>query len=72
MTSLTIRGIDDELQARLSSRAAARGHSVAEEAREILRDEFPKPKKQRNLYAAIRAKIEPLGGVELELPSRDE
>lgn len=69
---ITIDGIDKHLQRRLCARAEARGHTVEEEALAILREAFPPSKKRpRNLYAAIRSKIEPLGGVELELPPRD-
>ena len=73
MTDITIRDIDDYTLHRLNALAAVHGRSVAEEARDILSERFPKPKaRPRNLYAAIRAEFEPLGGVELELPSRDE
>ena len=72
MTNITIHDIDEDLQTRLSARARVHGHSVEEEVRAILRTTFPKRKKRpRNLAAAIRSKIEPLGGVELELPPRD-
>ena len=37
MASITIRNIDDRLKRRLRMRAAAQGHSMEEEARQILR-----------------------------------
>jgi antitoxin FitA len=73
MATLTILDCDDELERRLLARAAAHGQSVEAEARDILRaalrlsDSKPEP---ANLYAAIRAIVEPLGGIELEIPPR--
>lgn len=71
MTSITIRNLDDNLKRRLRLRAAERNRSMEEEARDILRCALsvelgPKD----NLADRIRARIEPLGGVELELPPR--
>ena len=72
MASLTIRNLDDGLKRRLRVRAAERGHSMEEEVRDILRaalnQEAAPP---RNLAEAIRARFQPLGGVELELPPRE-
>ena len=39
MTQLTIRRLDESTIARLKARAAARGHSMEQEAREILKRE---------------------------------
>jgi antitoxin FitA len=73
MAILTIPDFDDELQRRLLARAAAHGQSVEAEARDILRAALhlseSKPT-SANLYAAIRAIVEPLGGIELEIPPR--
>jgi antitoxin FitA len=53
--------------------AANHGRSMEEEAREILRRGLPaEPAPIRNLATAIREIIEPLGGVELEIPPRDD
>ncbi len=44
------------------------------EAREILREALSRkgpPANGADLYARIRARFEPLGGVELELPPRE-
>jgi plasmid stability protein len=72
MATLTIRNLDDSLKRRLRLRAAHRNHSMEDEARDILRsalaEESPEPE---NLVDAIRRRIEPLGGVELSLPSRE-
>lgn len=70
MASITIRRLDDSVKAKLRVRAARRGRSMEEEAREILKsallhDAAP----HKNLADAIRARFAPLGGVELpEVP----
>ncbi len=38
MAQLLVRNLDDEVKARLRRRAARRGHSMEEEARDILRN----------------------------------
>jgi antitoxin FitA len=38
MAQLLVRNLDDEVKARLRRRAARRGHSMEQEARDILRD----------------------------------
>ena len=71
MASIVIRNLDDRLKSKLRVRAAQHGRSMEEEARHILRSaltgELHAP---TNLYAAIRSRIAPLGGVELEIPGR--
>lgn len=72
MATMTIRNIDDQLKATLRVRAAMHGRSMEDEARDILRTALSaEPTSGRNLVDAIRARIEPLGGVELELPARE-
>jgi antitoxin FitA len=69
MASITIPNIDDNLKQRLMERAVQHGRSMEVEAREILEDALvgkqPAPVPD-NLYDAIRAIVEPLGGIELE------
>lgn len=65
--TLTIRNVDPRLKEKLRSRAARHGHSMEAELREILRraltgDEPREP----NLAEAIRKRMAPFGGVELE------
>ena len=71
MASITIRNLDDEVKRRLRLRAAEHGRSMEEEAREILRLGVGDTSPTRNLAAAIRARVVPLGGIELELPQRE-
>lgn len=73
MAALTIRNIDPAIKERLRIQAAERGHSMEAEARLILQSALKGSARapQRNLYDRIRARFEPLGGVELELPPRE-
>ena len=71
MASITIRNLDEEVKARLRVRAAEHHRSIEEEARLILRDAVGPGKPPRNLVSAIRARIAPLGGVDLALPPRE-
>ncbi|MEZ2130704.1 MULTISPECIES: plasmid stabilization protein [unclassified Sinorhizobium] len=72
MASMTIRNLDERLKQRLRVRAATHGRSMEDEARDILRaalatTDLP----ARNLAEAIRARLQPTGGVELDLPVRE-
>jgi plasmid stability protein len=72
MASMTIRDIEDSLKARLRVRAAKHGRSMEDEARDILRAALSaQPLRARTLVDSIRARIEPLGGVDLEIPPRE-
>ncbi len=71
MASITIRNLDDHVKTRLRVRAADNGRSMEEEARLILRKAVGPKTCRRNLARAIRARIAPLGGVDLKLPSRE-
>jgi plasmid stability protein len=44
---------------------------MEEEAREILRHVVGEAKPSHDLAAAIRARVAPLGGVDLDLPQRE-
>ena len=71
MGSISIRDIGDDLVQHLRMRAAEHGHSIEEEARVILREalaEYPPP---ANLASAIHDRFAPMGGVELNIPSRE-
>lgn len=71
MASITIRNLEDEIKQRLRVRAAQHGRSTEEEAREILRREMGKGAPARDLAAAIRARVAPLGGADLAIPERE-
>ena len=71
MASITIRNLDDDVKTRLRVRAAEHRRSMEEEVRIILRDAVTgEGTRPRNLAAFTHECFAPLGGVELELPSR--
>ena len=62
MASITIRNLDEGLKQRLRVRAAERGHSMEQEAREILRVALAQtPQTGEELLRSIRAKVEAIG-----------
>ncbi len=72
MASMTIRDLDDRLKRRLRVQAAQNNRSMEEEARAILRAALSSDAgSARSLYKAIRARIEPLGGIDLNIPPRE-
>lgn len=73
MATMTIRNLDDDVKTRLRIRAARHGRSMEEEARSILRAALSTDASSGTgaaLVKAIRARVAPFGGVELELPQR--
>lgn len=71
MASLTIRRLDEKLKRRLRVRAARHGRSMEEEARQILaRDLQNNEAPPQNLADAIASLVDPVGGIELDLPVR--
>lgn len=72
MASITIGNLDDALERRLRTRADGHGRSIEDEARDILRAALDRePLRKGGLAASIRAKIAPLGGVELPPVTRE-
>jgi plasmid stability protein len=71
MASITIRNLDDDIKQRLRVRAAKRGRSMEEEARDILRRVTNENEAPRDLAAAIRARISSADRVNLDLPARE-
>jgi antitoxin FitA len=72
MATLTIRNFDEDLKTRLRLEAASHGHSMEEEARNILRRALSLRSSQTGLGTRIRRRFEVHGGTELELPPRKE
>lgn len=69
--AVTVRGLTPELKARLRVRAAHNARSMEAEARAILEAVLSAPDDDStDLGAFARGLFAPLGGVELELPSR--
>lgn len=72
MTTLTIRGVDDELKAELRVRAAQHGRSMEAEVRAILRTALTKSASSRGIGTRIRERFADVDDPALELPSRTE
>ena len=71
MATMTIRNLDDQLKQRLRVRAATHGRSMEDEARDILRTALATQPSAPSLFEAIRARVDPLGGIELDIPARE-
>ncbi len=72
MASITIRNLEDTLKTKLRIQAAHHHHSMEEEARQILRTALTSAASdEQNLASAIRRRFAPLGGIDLQLPSRE-
>ncbi|WP_020179417.1 hypothetical protein [Methylopila sp. M107] len=67
MASLTVRRIDERVKAKLKERAARNGRPLEAELRSVLTAlAEAEPADRRNMAERIRARVEPLGGAELE------
>lgn len=72
MATIVIRNLEEAVKARLRLRAARNGHSMEEEARQILKTGLATESGgQANLAESIRRHVEPIGGVELRLARRE-
>jgi plasmid stability protein len=72
MASITIRNLDDQIKEQLRIAAAHNGHSMEEEARLILGRALARVNPEGGLGSRIRNRFSAMGGVDLDLPSRDE
>jgi plasmid stability protein len=68
--TLTIRQVDERTHARLRRRAAEHGRSVEAEVRAILDAAVNLP--EQNLLLSLHAAMAEGGGVDLEVPSRED
>ena len=72
MATLTIRNLDERLKGRLRVRAATRGRSMEEEARQILRTVLSESEPaSSNLAERIRLRFAELGDVHLPIAARE-
>ncbi|MGF6129632.1 FitA-like ribbon-helix-helix domain-containing protein [Pseudomonas frederiksbergensis] len=72
MASITIRNLDDQIKEQLRIAAAHNGHSMEEEARLILGRALATVDRAGGLGSRIRNRFSSSGGIELNLPSREE
>jgi plasmid stability protein len=71
-SAVTIRGLAPDLKARLRIRAAHNDRSMEAEARAILEAALAAPEEDpTDLAAFAHGLFAPLGGIDLELPSRE-
>ena len=72
MASITVRNLNEGLKRQLRVRAAQRGRSMEDEAREILRTALATAEDASpDLATCIRRRFAALGGVELDIPPRE-
>lgn len=71
MASITTRNLDDDGERCLRISADEHAQSVEERSRETLCRVAGEVKPAHNLTAAVRARIAPLGGIDLDLPRRE-
>ena len=72
MASITIRNLDNDLKRRLRIRSAERGHSMEEEARDILRVALAREDSTVvNLAEAIRRRFEMIEDTDIPIPVRE-
>jgi antitoxin FitA len=67
MATLSVRGLDARTYAQLRLRAAQRGHSMEEEARQILKTAVTAPDRLGDRLVSL---FGPSNGADLELPAR--
>jgi plasmid stability protein len=73
MSTLTIRNIEPGIKEKLRLVAASHGLSMEEEVRTILRTVLSRPAVSgTGLGSRIHARFAALGGVDLDLPDRDD
>lgn len=75
IATLTIRNLDDSIKQRLRERAAKNGRSMEEEARVLIGEGVAGSggragRSGASSYDRIRALVEPLGGIEFDIPLR--
>lgn len=73
MTAISVRGLDDEVAARLRVQAARHGRSMEAEVRAILTAAVAVAEDERlNVAQVIRERFAAIGGVELQIPPRSD
>lgn len=73
MVAISVRDLDEDVASRLKLRAARHGRSMEAEVRAILTDAVAGGEDERlNLAQAIRERFAAIGGVELEIPPRQD
>ena len=72
MADLSIRGLDDGVREKIRLRAARHGRSMEAEVRSILTEAVRAPESTADLLTAVRDRFQALGGIDLEVPARQD
>lgn len=72
MASLTIRDLDDDVKTKLKIQAAEHGRSMESEVRFILAAAVSPRRPVTGLGTFIRQSFDEIGGVDLDVPIRDD
>lgn len=73
MAAISVRDLDNDVASRLKVRAARHGRSMEAEIRAILTDAVVAvDDEQVNLAQAVRERFVAIGGVDLDVPSRQD
>jgi antitoxin FitA len=72
VAALNIRNLNETVKRRLQVRAARHGRSMEAEVRAILEEAVCEPADSAGLFTALLDRFGALGGVDLDLPGRDE
>jgi antitoxin FitA len=72
VASISIRNLDSQVKKRLCQRAALHGRSMEAEIREILSACVRDENTSQGIAVAILERFSHLGGVDLDLPPRDQ
>ena len=72
MAAISVRDLDEDVARRLKVRAARHGRSMEAEVRAILTDAVAEGDEHSNLAQAVREAFASIGGVELEVPPRQD
>lgn len=70
--NLTISNLDEDVERKLRVRAVSNRRSIEAEAQAILKDALREDQEERGLATAIHELVAPYGGIELDIPPRDE
>ncbi len=73
MAAISVRDLDEDVAIRLKVRAARHGRSMEAEVRAILTDAVTAAEdEQFNLAEAVRERFAAIGGIDLDVPPRQE
>jgi plasmid stability protein len=72
VAALNIRNLDENVKRRLQIRAARHGRSMEAEARAILTEAVREPADSVGLFTTLLDRFGALGGVDLEVPRRED